>query len=86
MFEQLFNRLAIKRLRRAALILQPLQQPGDLVDPGDGAIGELGKLGVDLGCRGLCNPARSFGELPIDMEAALVDPAAEHPQRLFRGR
>ncbi len=65
------------------LRLQPLQQPGDLVDPGDGAAGELGELGVDLGCRGLCNPTRSFGKLPIDVKAALVDPAAEHPQRLF---
>ena len=86
LFEQLLNGLAIKRLHGAALILQPLQQPRDLVDPGDGAGGELGELGVDLGCRGLCNPARSFGELPIDMEAALVDPAAERPQRLFRSR
>ena len=86
LFEQLFDSLAIKCLHRAALTLQPLSQPGDLVDSGDGASGELGKLGVDFGCRGLCNPACSFGERPIDMEAALVDPAAEHPQRLFRGR
>ena len=61
-------------------------QPGDLIDCGDGAASELGQLGVNLGSCGLCDPARSFGELPIDMEAALVDLAAEHPQRLFRSR
>ena len=65
------------------LRLQPLQQPGDLIDPGDGAACELGELGVDLGCRGLCYPTRSFGKWPIDVKAALVDPAVEHPHRLF---
>jgi len=39
-----------------------------------------------LGRRGLCDPARSLGELPIDVKAAFVDAAAEHPQRLLRGR
>ena len=68
------------------MILQPLQQPRDLIDPGDGAGGEFGELGVDFGCRSLCNPACSFGELPIDMETALVDLAAEYPQRMFRSR
>ena len=86
MFEQLFNCFVTERLHCAALIPQPLQQPSDLIDPGDGASGELGKLGVELGRRGLCNPTRSFGELPIDMEAALVDLGAEYPQRMFRSR
>jgi hypothetical protein len=67
-------------------MLQPLCQPGDLTDCGDGAIGELGKLGVDLGSCGLGDPARCFGESPINMETARVDPAAERPQRLLRGR
>ena len=56
-------------LHRAALLLQPGLQPRDLVDAGDGAAGDLGKLGIDLGRCGLCNPARSFGKLPIDTES-----------------
>ncbi len=81
-----FNRFAIERLCRAALLLQPLLQASNLIDRGDGAAGELGKLCVDLRCRSLRNLTRSFGKLPIDMKAARVDLAAEHPQRLFRGR
>ena len=60
--EQLLNRLAIELLCRAALLLQPLQHPGDLIDPGDGAAGELGELGVDLRRRLLCNPACGLRE------------------------
>ena len=86
LFEQFLNGIATERLHGAALILQPLQQPRNLVDPGDGAGGELGEFGVDLGCRGLGNPPGSFGKLPIDMETALVDLAAKCPQRLFRSR
>ena len=79
LFEQFLNGLAAKRLHDAALILQPLQEPRDLVNSGDGAGGELGEFGVDFGCRSLCNSACSFGELPIDMEPTLINPAAERP-------
>ena len=71
---------------RAALLLQPLQQPRDLVDTGDGAASDLGELRIDLRCCGLCDPACSFGKFPIDTEAALVDPGSSAPTALLRGR
>jgi hypothetical protein len=48
-------------------------------------IDELGEFRVDFGCCSLCNPAGSFGELPIDMEPTPVDAAAERPQSLLSG-
>ena len=70
---------------RAALLLQPLQQPRNLVDPGDGAAGDLGELLIDLRRCSLCNLACSLGEFPIDTEAAAVDPAAQLPERCSAG-
>ena len=62
------------------------QQPRDLIDPGDGAAGDLGELGIDLRRRRLCDPPRRFGKLAINTEAALIDPAAQLPERLFGRR
>src|SRR4029077_12228618 len=86
LFEQFLNGLAAKRLHDAALILQPLQEPRDLVDAGDGAGGEFGEFGIEFGGCGLGNTACGFGELPIDMETAFVDLGAEYPQRVFGSR
>ena len=69
-FEQLLDGLAVEARRFAALRLQPVFHLLDLVDRLDGAVGDLGQLGVDLGACGLCDLARGFGERPIDMEAA----------------
>jgi hypothetical protein len=80
------DRLAVELLRRAVMVVQPLQQPRDLVDPGDRAAGDLGKFGVDLRCRRLRDPPRGFGKLAINTEPALVDLAAQRPERLFRRR
>ena len=56
------------------------QQPCDLVDAGDGAAGELGKLGVDLRRRRLRNLTGGLGKCTVNVEATLVDLAAERPQ------
>ena len=37
-------------------------------------------------CRRLRDPPRGFGKLAINTEPALVDPAAQRPERLFRRR
>ena len=45
-----------------ALRLQPVLHLLDLVDRLDGAVGDLGQLGVDLGAGGFGDLARRFGE------------------------
>ena len=77
--QQILDRFAIELLCRAALLLQPLQQPCNLADAGNGAAGDLGELCIDLRCCGLCNLTCSFSEFPINIEAALVDLAAQYP-------
>ena len=77
------DRLPVEALPGITALLQPFKKPRDLVDPGDNAAGELGKLGVDLWCRRLRDLACGLGKYTIDIEAALVDLAAEYPQRMF---
>jgi hypothetical protein len=68
------------------MLAQPREQPCDLIHAGDDAAGDLGKLSVDLGrsrCRQLL---RSSGELPVNIEAAIIDTLIELPDRLFGRR
>ena len=44
------------------------------------------KLGIDLRCRCLGNPAGSLGNVAVNTEAALVDLAGQQPDRLLRRR
>ena len=74
------DRALIQLLQRAAVLLQPRQQLSDLVDPGDGAAGDLGELSIDLRCRRLSNLAAGFGEDAINTEAALVDDGSSAPR------
>jgi hypothetical protein len=75
--ELLLYGLSIKCLRRVAVLLQPLQEPCDLVNAGDRAGGELIELGIDLRCCRLRDLTGGLGKAAIDLEAAVIDPAAE---------
>ena len=78
-FQLALDRPAVELLHRAALLLQPGQQSGDLIDPGDGTAGEIAKLSIDLRRGRLGDPPCRLGELPVNAEAALVDEAAQLP-------
>ena len=66
------------------MLFQPSLQPCNLINAGDGAVGDFDELGINFRARRLSNPPRRFSKFPVDTEAALIDRAAEHPQRLFR--
>jgi hypothetical protein len=56
----------------------------DLIDLGDSTAGDLAELGIDLWRGSLRNLTRSFSEFSVNTETTRVDPAVQHPKRLFR--
>ena len=80
----LLDCLAAQRLHDAVVLLQPCLQLGNPVDGGDFAGGDFSDFRVNFLCRSLGNLACSFSKGAIDVEAALIDPCAQLPQRLLR--
>ena len=78
--------LRLRFSHRAALLLQPPPQTGDLAGFGDGAAGELGKLGIDLRRCRLRDLRAASANGRSKWKPRCVDPAAEHPQHLLFGR
>src|SRR5262249_40074676 len=62
------------------------ENPRDLVDRRDLALGDLGDLLVDGDPLGVGDRARGPGELDVDMKSALVDDGVEDEQRLLGRR
>ena len=80
-----FSIAFLSSFSRAALLLQPCQQLCELVDPGDGAAGDLGELGVDLGAAACAILRAASAKFRSTWKPRSLILRAQHPQACSDG-
>jgi hypothetical protein len=73
----------VEGIGKAVLLLKPGDELGNLVDTGDGAFRDLGKLSIDLRRSGLGDLEDGCGDRPIGVEAPAVDLLVQEPELLL---
>src|SRR6516164_3726023 len=82
--QKLYDVVLIERRDDTPLTGQPGLELRQLVDAGDGAVRDVGQLGVKLGASCLGNCAGRFGQLAVNIEPARINAQVELPDyKLF---